>query len=164
MSRKHNVRKLKLSRSYNQRKALIKGLVISLINSGQVTTTLTKAKVLKSRFDKLAAKAQSGTIHARRQISASLSNHQASNKLVDVIAPLMPKRRGGFVTIEKTGIRRGDAATMATVKLSVPLPEPKKENPKDSKKVSKKASSSAKTASKKPSKSVRVKKSTTKKQ
>lgn len=139
MSRKHNVRKIKLSRSYNQRKSLIKGLVISLIDNGKVTTTLTKAKVLKSRFDKLAAKAQKGTLHARRQIAASLSNHKASNKLVDTIAPLMPNRRGGFTTIEKTTIRRGDAAVMATVKLSVPIPEPKKEEKKkEDKKASKK--------------------------
>ena len=138
MSRKHNVKKLKLSRNYNQRKALIKGLVVSFIDSGKVTTTLTKAKVLKSRFDKLAAKAQSGTLHARRQIYSTLSNHQATNKLVDVIVPLMPKRRGGFVTIEKIGIRRGDAAVMATVKFSVPLPEPKKADKKEDKKKSKK--------------------------
>lgn len=129
MSRKHNVKKLKLSRNFNQRKALIKGLVVSLINSGQVSTSLKKAKVLKSRFDKLAAKAQVASVHARRQIAASISNHQAANKLIDKILPLMPKRRGGFVTIEKTGIRRGDASVMATVKLSVPLPEEKKEKP-----------------------------------
>ena len=126
MSRKHRVRKIKLSRNYNQRRALIKGLVVSLINSGQVTTTLKKAKVLKSRFDKLAAKAQLNTLHVRRQIYATLSNHQATNKLIDTIVPLMPKRRGGFTTIKKTTIRRGDAAPMATVKLSVPLPEPEK--------------------------------------
>ena len=136
MSRKHNVRKLKLSRTYNQRKALIKGLVVSLVETGKVTTTLTKAKVLKSRSDKLAAKAQVGTLHARRQIYSALSNHKATNKLVDTIVPLMPKRRGGFVTIEKTTIRRGDAAVMATVKLSVPLPEPKKEPKKEVKKQS----------------------------
>ena len=140
MSRKHNVRKIKLSRNYNQRKSLIKGLVISLIDNGKVTTTLTKAKVLKSRFDKLAAKAQKGTLHARRQIAASLSNHKASNKLVDTIAPLMPKRRGGFTTIEKTTIRRGDAAVMATVRLSVPIPEPKKEAQKKEGKKDKKES------------------------
>ena len=158
MSRKHNVRKLKLSRSYNQRKALIKGLVVSLIDNGKVTTTLTKAKVLKSRFDKLAAKAQKGTLHARRQIAASLSNHKASNKLVDTIAPLMHKRRGGFVTIEKTTIRRGDAAVMATVKLAVPIPEPKKEEKKkDTKKKPVKET-------KKQSKKAPVKKSAVKKQ
>jgi len=156
MSRKHRVRKIKLSRSYNQRKALIKGLVVSLVDSGKVTTTLTKAKVLKSRFDKLAAKAQSGTLHARRQIAASLSNHQTANKIVDTIVPLMPNRRGGFTTIEKTTIRRGDAAVMATVRLAV-LPEPKKA---DSKKEAKKK---AKKTVKKEAKKTAVKKQPKKK-
>lgn len=150
MSRKHRVRKIKLSRTYNQRKALIKGLVVSLIDSGKVTTTITKAKVLKSRFDKLAAKAQKGTVHARRQISASISNHQAANKLVDTIVPLMSKRRGGFTTIEKTTIRRGDAAVMATVKLSVPLPEVIKEDKKEAKVVKKETKKKTKPAVKKP--------------
>ncbi len=138
MSRKHRVRKIKLSRTYNQRKALIKGLVVSLIDTGKVTTTITKAKVLKSRFDKLAAKAQPGTLHARRQIYSAISNNKAANKLVDTIVPLMPNRRGGFTTIEKTTIRRGDAAVMATVKLSVPVPEVKKvETKKEDKKKTK---------------------------
>ena len=163
MSRKHRVRKIKLSRSYNQRKALIKGLVVSLIDSGKVTTTLTKAKVLKSRFDKLAAKAQSGTLHARRQIAASISNHQATNKLVDTIVPLMPKRRGGFTTIEKTTIRRGDAAVMATVRLSV-LPEPeKKESKKEEKKNAKKEAKRTKRTDEEETKKTAVKKQAKKK-
>jgi large subunit ribosomal protein L17 len=144
MSRKHRVRKIKLSRTYNQRKSLIKGLVVSLIDTGKVTTSLTKAKVLKSRFDKLAAKAQSGTLHARRQIYSAISNHQAANKLVDTIVPLMPNRRGGFVTIEKTTIRRGDAAVMATVKFSVPVPEAPKKETKDKKKEKSSDAKSAK--------------------
>jgi large subunit ribosomal protein L17 len=155
MSRKHRVRKIKLSRSYNPRKALIKGLVVSLIDKEQVTTTLTKAKVLKSRFDKLAAKAQSGSLHARRQVFASLSNHQATNKLVDTIVPLMPNRRGGFTTIEKVTIRRGDAATMATVRLAVDVPEPQVDKDKGSKskgKDKKKSSVSPKKTVKKVSK------------
>ena len=150
MSRKHRVRKIKLSRTYNQRKSLIKGLVVSLIDSGKVTTTITKAKVLKSRFDKLAAKAQQGTVHARRQIAASISNHQSANKLMDTIVPLMPKRRGGFTTIEKTTIRRGDAAVMATVKLAVPLPEVIKADKKKAKTVKKVAKKETKSATKKP--------------
>ncbi len=138
MSRRHNVRKIKLSRTYNQRKALIKGLVVSLVDTGYLNTTLRKAKVLKSKVDKLVAKAQKGTVHARRQIASSVSNHKTANKLVDVIAPLMPNRRGGFTTIKKTGIRRGDASTMATVAFSVPLPSPTPKKKSSVKKISKK--------------------------
>jgi len=131
MSRRHNVRSIALSRNYNQRKALIKGLLTSLIEHGYINTTVTRAKVTKSYFDKLAAKAQKKDIHSRRQIAAFLSSPKAANKLVDLIAPSMAGRTGGFTTIKKTGVRQGDASPMATLELCVPLPEPVKEEKKD---------------------------------
>lgn len=133
MSRRHNVRSIALSRNYNQRKALIKGLLTSLIEHGYIHTTVTRAKVTKSYFDKLTAKAQKKDIHSRRQIAAFLSNPKAANKLVDLIAPSMAGRTGGFTTIKKTGVRQGDASPMATLELCVPLPEPVKEEKKDNK-------------------------------
>lgn len=147
MSRRHNVRSIALSRNYNQRKALIKGLLTSLIEHGYIHTTVTRAKVTKSYFDKLAAKAQKKDIHSRRQIAAFLSSPKAANKLVDLIAPSMAGRTGGFTTIKKTGVRQGDASPMATLELCVPLPEPVKEEKKDSKvKAKTKAGSKAKKA------------------
>lgn len=133
MSRRHNVRSIALSRNYNQRKALIKGLLTSLIEHGYIHTTVTRAKVTKGYFDKLAAKAQKKDIHSRRQIAAFLSSPKAANKLVDLIAPSMAGRTGGFTTIKKTTVRQGDASPMATLELCVPLPEPVKEEKKDAK-------------------------------
>lgn len=160
MSRRHNVRSIALSRNYNQRKALIKGLLTSLIEHGYINTTVTRAKVTKSYFDKLAAKAQKKDIHSRRQIAAFLSSPKAANKLVDVIAPSMAGRTGGFTTIKKTNIRKGDASPMATLELCVPLPEPVKEEKKDKKEAKK-----AKKAEPKTKKTVKPKtvKKTTKK-
>jgi len=145
MSRRHNVRSIALSRNYNQRKALIKGLLTSLIEHGYINTTVTRAKVTKSYFDKLAAKAQKKDIHSRRQIAAFLSSPKAANKLVDLIAPSMAGRTGGFTTIKKTGIRQGDASPMATLELCVPLPEPVKEEKKADKKKKVKKSDKAET-------------------
>lgn len=137
MSRRHNVRSIALSRNYNQRKALIKGLLNSLIEHGYINTTVTRAKVTKGYFDKLAAKAQKKDIHSRRQIAAFLSHPKNANKLMDLIAPSMTGRTGGFTTIKKTGIRRGDASPMATLELCVPLPEPVKKDKKTTKDKSK---------------------------
>ena len=139
MSRRHNVRSIALSRKYNQRKALIKGLLNALIEHGHINTTVTRAKVTKGYFDKLAAKAQKKDIHSRRQIAAFLSSPKSANKLVDLIAPSMAGRTGGFTTIKKTNIRRGDASPMATLELCVPLPEPVKEDKKDKKDKKEKA-------------------------
>ena len=138
MSRRHRVRSIALSRNFNQRKALIKGLLISLIEHGYINTTLTRAKVIKRYFDKLAAKAHKGDVHTRSQIAAFLSHPKAANKLVDVIAPSMKDRRSGFTTIKKTTVRRGDASPMALLELAVPLPEPVKETKEKTGKADKK--------------------------
>ena len=161
MSRRHNVRSIALSRNYNQRKALIKGLLTSLIEHGYINTTVTRAKVTKSYFDKLAAKAQKKDVHSRRQIAAFLSSPKAANKLMDLIAPSMVGRTGGFTTIKKTGIRQGDASPMATLELCVPLPEPVKEEKKDTKSKTK-SKTKAKTKSKKTSVKTKATKTTKK--
>ena len=149
MSRRHNVKSIALSRNFNQRKALIKGLLNSLIEHGHLSTTLTRAKVTKKYFDKLAAKAQKNTVHTRRQIAAFLSHPQNANKLVDVIAPSMKGRTGGFTTIKKTAVRQGDASPTATLELCVPLPEPvKKEVKKKADKKTDKKTTSKKEAKK----------------
>lgn len=148
MSRRHRVKSIALSRTFNQRKALIKGLLVSLIEHGQINTTLTRAKVIKRYFDKLAAKAHKGDVHTRRQIAAFLSHPKAANKLVDVIAPSMKDRRSGFTTISKTTVRRGDASPMALLKLAVPLPEPVKKTTKKADKKTDKKKSTKKTAKK----------------
>ena len=169
MSRRHNVKSIALSRNYNQRKALIKGLLTSLIEHGYINTTVTRAKVTKSYFDKLAAKAQKKDVHSRRQIAAFLSNPKAANKLMDLIAPSMAGRTGGFTTIKKTGIRQGDASPMATLELCVPLPEPVKEEKKTDKKTAKNksakkvAKTDSKVKQKKATKTKTTKTKTTKK-
>lgn len=162
MSRRHNVRSIALSRNYNQRKALIKGLLISLIEHGHINTTATRAKVIKRYFDKLAAKAQKKDIHSRRQIAAFLSNPKAANKLMDLIAPSMVGRTGGFTTIKKTGVRQGDASPMSTLELCVPLPEPVKKEKKADKKKEVKKSVKSKFTIKAKSKKTSTKSKTTK--
>ena len=140
MSRKHNSKTVKLNRNYNQRQALFKNQLIALIQHGQISTTLAKAKVIKRMFDSLTSKAVAGTLSKRRSIAASLSNPKAANRLVDLIAPTMKDRTSGFTTIKKTSIRRGDATPIATLSLIVPLPEP---TPIEDKKAPQKAAKAA---------------------
>ncbi len=122
----------KFNRDYNQRKALFKSLLQSLITWGKLTTTLPKAKVIKRLFDKMVSKAQDNTLSHRRQLAADLSSHPHADRLVDIIAPLFTDRKSGFTTMEKVSIRRGDAVVMATLKLvkDLPVVEAKKEETK----------------------------------
>lgn len=148
MGRRHHSIIAKLNRNTKERKSLFKVQLIQLIERGSLTTTITKAKVIKRLFDRLAAKAADNTLASRRSVAADLSNHKSANRLVDLIIPSMGGRRSGFTSIQKVGVRRGDSTSTATLTLVVPTPaapekpakgkksEPKKEIKKEIKKKS----------------------------
>lgn len=125
MAVKHQAKLPKLNRDANHRKALFRIQLCELIENGYLTTTITKAKILKRHFDKLATKAKGGTLHSRRLVIAELGKSKIANKLVDTIVPALGDRTSGFTTVKKVDVRRGDATGMATVKILAVYPEVK---------------------------------------
>ncbi len=105
----------KFGRECDQRDALIKGLMTSLVISGKIETTLPKAKELVRNIEKLITKAKKGGLHNRRQVIAGLNTQEAANKLIEVIAPQLTKRTSGHVRVQQTTLRIGDGTQMATV-------------------------------------------------
>jgi large subunit ribosomal protein L17 len=122
MGRRHHSIISKLNRNTQQRQSLFKIQLRQLIELGSITTTVTKAKVIKRLFDRLASKAVDGTLHDRRGIAADLSSPKTANRLFDLIVPAMGGRKSGFTTIQKNGIRKGDSTSTASLSLVVPLP------------------------------------------
>ena len=113
MRHKHGYRRL--SRTSSHRKALLKNLAIALIEREKIETTLPKAKELKRYMDKLVTKAASGDLNSHRAVFAALQDKTTTNKLVTEIAPKFAERNGGYTSVVKTRIRRGDATQMAYV-------------------------------------------------
>jgi large subunit ribosomal protein L17 len=113
MRHKHGYRKL--SRTSAHRKALLANLAICMIEREKIETTLPKAKELKRYMEKLVTKASSGDLNSHRLVFASLQSKTATNKLVTEIAPKFAERNGGYTSIVKTRIRRGDATQMAYI-------------------------------------------------
>lgn len=105
----------KFGRECDQKDALIKGLATSLVMHGKIETTLQKAKELVRYIEKVITKAKKGDLHNRRQVIASLDTLVAANKLVDEIAPQLTGRTSGHVRVERTRLRVGDGAEMATI-------------------------------------------------
>lgn len=122
MARKHQALLPQLNRDSNHRKALFRILLVDLIENGVLNTTVTKAKIIKRHFDKLASKAKEGTLASRRAVISKLGKPESANRLVDTIMPLMGDRTSGFTTIKKVSVRKGDATPMATLKLMVEVP------------------------------------------
>ena len=98
-------------------KAILSNLAQSLIWDEQITTTLTKAKVLRPYVEKIITKARRGDLHARRLVLKDLTDLEVVTKLFDEVAPRYRRRPGGYTRIVKLGPRRGDNAEMAIIEL-----------------------------------------------
>jgi len=112
---RHGYKGRKFGREKDERTALIKSLANSLVLEESIETTLPKAKEVLPYVEKLITKAKKGDLHNRRQVISSLMTLEAAHKLVDEIAPKLTGRVSGHLRIERTVLRRGDSAQMATI-------------------------------------------------
>jgi large subunit ribosomal protein L17 len=120
---RHGYKGRKFGRERDQRRALLKGLATSLVEHGKIETTLPKAKDLVRYIEKLITKAKKGDLANRRRVIAGLSTQAAAFKLVDEIAPQLTGRVSGHVRVERTRIRKGDGAEMASISFVDELKE-----------------------------------------
>jgi len=94
-----------LKRDANERKALFKNLLTSLVIEERITTTDAKAKAIKAAADKLITKAKKGGPDALRSLAPDV-RYDAVTKLVNTIAPRFKDRQGGYTRIIKIGRHR----------------------------------------------------------
>jgi large subunit ribosomal protein L17 len=104
-------------------------LADSLVIRESIETTLPKAKEVVSYTEKLITKAKKGDLHNRRQVISGLHTLEAAHKLVDDIAPKLARRNSGHLRVEKTALRRGDAAQLARVSFVDDLTKKAKAEP-----------------------------------
>ncbi len=144
----------KLGRPTAHRIAMLRGMVTLLLENGQIETTLTRAKEVRSMAEKMITLGKKNTLASRRAALAYITKEDVVTKLFSEIAPNYAERNGGYTRIYKLGPRRGDAAEMALVMLveadpSAQAVEPAADDKKKS--TSKKASAKkADAAEKKP--------------
>src|SRR6202047_88067 len=107
----------KLKRDVGGRKALLRGLVTSVIEHERVITTVPKAKAVKPLVEKMITLAKDDTLHARRQAAAFLNTPASVQKLFDKLGTKFGQRNGGYTRIVRLGWRKGDGAELAKLEL-----------------------------------------------
>ncbi len=107
----------KLKRDVGARKALLRGLVTSIIEQERVVTTVPKAKAVRPLVEKMITLGKRDTLHARRMAAAFLDTPASVKKLFDVLAARFGQRNGGYVRITRVGFRKGDGAEQAMIEL-----------------------------------------------
>ena len=149
---RHGYQGRKLQLEAGPRKALVRGLLTSLVMHESITTTEAKAKEIAPQFVRLVTKAKKGDLHNQRQLRSVLLTEVASQKMIYELAPAFAERNGGYTRIIKIANRRGDNAKMAVVQLVLPEKKtvnPVKEDKKDVKKPVVKKEAAKKAAPKK---------------
>ncbi|MBU0613999.1 50S ribosomal protein L17 [Patescibacteria group bacterium] len=106
-----------LKRSTSARKALLRDLATALFVHEKITTTASKAKVLRPFAERLITRAKKGDLSARRRLMRVFTTEQPVNKMLDVIGPRYKDRDGGYTRIIKLGTRQGDGAETVQIEL-----------------------------------------------
>lgn len=114
---RHNKSVNHLGRKSGHRKALLANLASSLILHKRITTTVAKAKALKSYVEPLITKSKDDSTHSRRVVFSYLKDKNAVAELFRTVAPKVADRPGGYTRVLHVGFRQGDATEMALIEL-----------------------------------------------
>ncbi|MBI4389767.1 MAG: 50S ribosomal protein L17 [Nitrospinae bacterium] len=107
----------RFGRTQGHRKALFRNLVSALIARERIRTTLTKAKELRSKVEKVITLGKKGTVHARRLALRHVAQRETLKKLFGPLSERYAARNGGYTRIIRIGPRHGDDAPMAFIEL-----------------------------------------------
>jgi len=119
---RHGNKNNNLSRTASHRRALLMNLGCQLITYKRITTTVAKAKALRSYIEPLITKTKAtdtkeAISHNHRIVFSYLNDKAAVKELFTVVAPKVVGRPGGYTRIIKLGARQGDNAEMAMIEL-----------------------------------------------
>ncbi|HRX75877.1 MAG TPA: 50S ribosomal protein L17 [Candidatus Cloacimonadota bacterium] len=114
---RHRVEGRKFGRETDARRLMMRNLVKSMVEHGQLNTTLAKAKEMRRFVERVVTYGKNNTVHSRRLAYSVLGDRDLVKKLFDEIAPAFADRKGGYTRVLKAGFRRGDNAPMAIIQF-----------------------------------------------
>ena len=114
---RHNKKFNHLGRTASHRSAMLANMAISLIMHKRITTTVAKAKALKTYVVPLITRCKDDSSNSRRVVFSYLQNKEAIKELFGEIAAKVGDRPGGYTRIIKLGTRKGDAAPICFIEL-----------------------------------------------
>ncbi|UFN43819.1 50S ribosomal protein L17 [Nocardioides okcheonensis] len=115
----------RLGGSPAHQRLMLSNLATALFEHGRITTTETRARLLRPVAEKLITKAKRGDLHNRREVLKTIRDKSVVHTLFTEIAPVMAERPGGYTRITKIGPRKGDNAPMAVIELVTEAYSPK---------------------------------------
>lgn len=96
---------------------MLANMASSLIKHKRITTTVAKAKALRSYVEPLITKSKTDETNSRRVVFSYLQDKEATSELFREVSPKVAERPGGYTRIIKLPTRLGDSADMAMIEL-----------------------------------------------
>lgn len=106
-----------LGRKTGHRRLMLANMASSLITHKRITTTVAKAKALRSYVEPLISKSKDDTTHSRRVVFSYLQDKEATAELFKEVGAKVADRPGGYTRIIKLAPRLGDNADLAMIEL-----------------------------------------------
>ncbi len=110
---RHRSKRHSFHRRPGPRKALLRGLVYSLVEHGRIKTTVDRCKEIRRHVEKAVTIGKVGDLAARRLLLSRYPNDNVVEILTGDLKKRFAKRPGGYTRIVRLGARAGDQADMA---------------------------------------------------
>lgn len=112
----HGKKLRKFGRETKPRAALMRGLVVSLIEHSRITTTQAKAKSLRPLIEKFVTKGKHPSLSTTKLLASQLPMASV-HKLIKELGPRFAQRNGGYTRIRALPQRVSDGARMAIIEF-----------------------------------------------
>ena len=106
-----------LGRTSSHRGAMLSNMANSLLLHKRISTTLAKAKALRTVVEPIITRSKNDTTQNRREVFSLLQSKEVVTELFRDISLKIGTRPGGYTRILKTGSRLGDNAEMSIIEL-----------------------------------------------
>ena len=114
---RHRNKNRKLSRPTDQRLAMLKSIVTSLLQHGKVQVTVPRAKEARKMAERIITLSKYGDLASRRKAFAMLRDRDLVKRIFTEFPVRFEGRAGGYTRVIKISSSRGDNAPRAYLEL-----------------------------------------------
>lgn len=105
----------------NQKRGLLKGLVLNVFKTGGIATYRTRGKDAQKLIDNIINLGKKADVNSKRRIAKLLSADKDMIAHIEKVAQNFTDRPSGYTRIVRLGQRRGDASEMVRLEWVVEL-------------------------------------------
>ncbi|MCX5751031.1 MAG: 50S ribosomal protein L17 [Candidatus Saganbacteria bacterium] len=114
---RHGKKNKRLSKPNDQRIAILKGLIESLIDHEKIVTSMIRAKEAARLAERIITWAKGDDVASRRKVGRFIRDKALLKKVFELAGKRMEGRPGGYTRITKIGFRRGDGAPLVCLEI-----------------------------------------------